>query len=213
MAIKSKSVEKNDKKESIFKNIGKDFTTIAIVLIPIAIGINQVGRLISTALGLPIFLDTIGTIFAAMLAGPWVAGAAGFLTNVVTAIAYGRPTSVFFGLVQLGLGLVAGYCTYKGWFKIWWHVPIIGVVLAATATLITSPISVLVMGGISGTGIDLVFAFFQATGAKFWTSIIASRFLTDLLDKAIIATYLPWLTIKGLPEKYVKLFRYAKLIK
>lgn len=213
MASKKSKSKPAEKKESLWKNITTDFTTIAIVIIPIAIGINQVGRLISTALSLPIFLDTIGTIFAAMLTGPWVAGVAGFLTNVVTAIAYGRPTSVFFGLVQLGLGLVAGYFTYKGWFKIWWHVPLLGIILAATATLITAPISVYVMGGVSGTGIDLVFAFFQAAGAKFWTSIIASRFLTDLLDKAIIATYLPWLTIKNLPEKYAKLFKYAKMIR
>ncbi|MDD5499341.1 MAG: hypothetical protein PHT91_00510 [Candidatus Nanoarchaeia archaeon] len=81
-----------------------EFSTTALVLIPICIGINQIGRLISTALQLPIYLDTIGTVFMAMLAGPWVAGVGGFLTNVVTAIAYGRPTSVFFGIVQLAVG-------------------------------------------------------------------------------------------------------------
>src|SRR3989339_1505787 len=96
------------KKKSFGAKIKSEFTTTAIVMIPIAIAINQVGRLISTSLGLPLFLDTIGTIFTAMLCGPWVAGVGGFLTNVVTAIIYGRPTSVFFGIVQLMIGLIAG---------------------------------------------------------------------------------------------------------
>ena len=147
------------KKMSFSDKIRAEFTTIAIVMIPIAIGINQAGRLIHEALGLPIWLDTIGTIFTAMLCGPWVAGIGGFLTNVVTAIAYGRATSVFFGLVQLGLGLVAGLLVYKGWFKVWWKVPLSGVILAITAALISAPIVVIVRGGVSGSGIDAVFAF------------------------------------------------------
>jgi energy-coupling factor transport system substrate-specific component len=98
MARKTKKKTVKVKKTGFWAKVKAEFTTTAIVLIPIAIGINQVGRLISTALGLPIFLDTIGTVFMAMLAGPWVASVGGFLTNVVTAIAYGRATSVFFGV-------------------------------------------------------------------------------------------------------------------
>lgn len=195
------------------EKIKAEFTTTAIVMIPIAIGINQAGRLIHEALGLPIWLDTIGTLFTAMLLGPWVAGVGGFFTNIVTAIAYGRATSAFFGLVQLGIGLLAGFFTYKGWFKKWWQVPLAGVVIAVTAALISSPIVVLVRGGVSGQGVDLVFGFFLATGAKFWQSIIASRFLTELADKALISTYVAWIAVKRLPERYARMFKYAKHIR
>lgn len=200
-------------KKSLLENITKDFTTIAWVMIPIAIGINQVGRLIHEVLALPVWLDTIGTMFTAMLCGPWVAAIGGFLTNVVTAIAYGRATSVFFGLVQLGIGLAAGYATYKGWLKKWWHVPIVGVGLALIATLISAPTVVFVRGGVSGQGVDAVYAFFLATGQGLWESIFASRFLVDLLDKALISIYIAWLAVRSLPERYGKLFNYAKYVR
>ncbi len=200
-------------KQDWITRIKAEFTTIAIVMIPIAIGINQAGRLIHEALGLPVWLDTIGTIFTAMLCGPWVAGVGGFFTNVVTAIAYGRATSVFFGLVQLGIGFLAGFFAWKGWWKKWWKVPLCGIALAATAALISAPIVVTVRGGVSGQGIDLVFAFFLATGQNFWTAIFASRFLIEILDKGIISTYIPWAAVKRLPEKYARMFKYTKKVR
>jgi len=199
-------------KKGWIDKIMADFTTVAWVIIPIAIGINQAGRLIHEALGLPVWLDTIGTMFTAMLCGPWVAAIGGFLTNVVTAIAYGRATSVFFGIVQLGIGLIIGYCTIKGWLKKWWHVPIVGLVTTVVATLISSVIVVLVRGGVSGQGVDLIFAFFLASGQGFWESIFASRFITELLDKAVISIYIAWIAVKNLPKKYTKLFNYVKNI-
>ena len=45
------------------------FTTTAWVLIPVAIGINLIGRFFTQTLNLPLFLDTIGTTMAAFLAG------------------------------------------------------------------------------------------------------------------------------------------------
>jgi energy-coupling factor transport system substrate-specific component len=204
--------KKEKSKSSFMEKLKKEFSTTALVLIPIAIGINQIGRLISTALGLPIYLDTIGTVFMAMLSGPWVAGIGGFLTNVVTAIIYGRPTSVFFGIVQLIVGLLAGLFVYKGWFKKAWKVPILGAVLAVLAALVSSVITVLVRGGVAGTGVDAVVAVFLASGQGFWTSIISARILTEMVDK-IIAVFVPWISIKRLPEKYARLFKYTNKIR
>ncbi len=212
MARKTKKKTVKVKKTGFWAKVKAEFTTTAIVLIPIAIGINQVGRLISTALGLPIFLDTIGTVFMAMLAGPWVASVGGFLTNVVTAIAYGRATSVFFGVVQLGVGLIAGLFVYKGWLKKLWSVFTTGALIAVMASLISAFMVVVVRGGVSGTGVDAVVAFFLASGSGFWTSIISARIITEMIDK-IIAVFVPWLSIKRLPEKYARLFKYTSKIR
>ena len=181
-------------------------------MIPIAIGINQAGRLIREALGLPVYLDTIGTIFTAMLCGPWVAAIGGFLTNVVTAIAYGRATSVFFGIVQLIVGLLAGLFVYKGWFKKLWSLLSGGVVIAILSALTSSVIVVLVRGGVSGSGVDAVVAFFLASGSGFWESIISARIIVEMIDK-LIAVFIPWISIKRLPERYARLFKYAKKIR
>ncbi|MDD5417907.1 MAG: ECF transporter S component [Candidatus Nanoarchaeia archaeon] len=216
MAKKKKAKEmpkKAAKKAGFGQKLKSEFTTIAIVMIPIAIAINQVGRLIHEALALPVYLDTIGTLFTAMLCGPWVAGIGGFLTNVVTAIAYGRATSVFFGTVQLGIGLLTGFVVYKGWLKKWWQVPIMGTANALVAALISAPIVGIVSGGVSGQGQDVVFAFFLAAGERFWNALFASRFLVELLDKAVISIFIPWMAVKRLPDRYAKLFKYAHKVR
>ncbi|MDD4352839.1 MAG: ECF transporter S component [Candidatus Nanoarchaeia archaeon] len=200
------------KNSSFMDKLKSEFTTTALVLIPIGIAINQIGRLISTALALPVFLDTIGTVFMAMLAGPWVAGIGGFLTNVVTAIAYGRPTSVFFGTVQLFIGLVVGFFVWKGWLKKPLPVLGTGVLLAVTAAFVSSLISTLVAGGVSGSGVDVLVAVFLAAGQKYWTSMVGARIITESIDK-IIAVFVPWLSIKRLPEKYARLFKYTNKIR
>ena len=207
-----KSSKAKTKNKSIIERIKSEFTTVAIVMIPIAIGINQAGRLIHQALGLPVWLDTIGTIFTAMLCGPWVAAIGGFLTNVVTAIAYGRATSVFFGIVQLMVGLIAGLMVYKGWAKKLWSVLTGGVVIAIIAALTSSIIVVFVRGGVSGSGVDAVVAFFLASGTGFWESIVSARIIVEIIDK-LIAVFIPWISIKRLPDKYARLFKYAKKIR
>ena len=199
-------------KSNFLDKLKNEFSTTALVLIPIGIAINQIGRLISTTLALPVFLDTIGTVFMAMLAGPWVAGIGGFLTNVVTAIAYGRPNSIFFGTVQLFIGLLVGWFVYKGWLKKPLPVLGTGILLAVSAAFVSAVISTLVAGGVSGSGVDLVVAVFLAAGSKYWTSMVGARILTESIDK-IIAVFIPWLSVKRLPEKYSRLFKYANKIR
>lgn len=60
---------------------------LALLVIPVSVAVNFVGGQLASILKLPMYLDTIGTVFAAMLCGPWVGAVAGGLTNVVTGIA------------------------------------------------------------------------------------------------------------------------------
>ncbi len=51
--------------------IKADFTTLTVALIPVAIVINiVVGQIVQSVLKLPIYLDSIGTVLVAVLAGP-----------------------------------------------------------------------------------------------------------------------------------------------
>jgi energy-coupling factor transport system substrate-specific component len=64
-------------KRGFFSRIVSDFTTRACVLILAGVGISVVGETLVTVLRLSIFLDTIGTILVALLAGPWVGALTG----------------------------------------------------------------------------------------------------------------------------------------
>src|SRR5215204_1565546 len=88
-----------------FSRIAADFTTRAWVLIPIGVGINFVGGTLVTVLKLPIFLDTIGTILVALLAGPWVAALTGLITNLVLGVA--DPTLIAYVPVNVAIGQIA----------------------------------------------------------------------------------------------------------
>ncbi len=60
-----------------------NFTTAALVLIPAAIGINYLGKLFAGLLKLPLWLDSIGTVLASMLAGPIIGAIAGIVNNII----------------------------------------------------------------------------------------------------------------------------------
>ena len=74
----------NNKKQKLtfVQGLKAQFSTKSLVLIPIAVGINLIGGTLASTLKLPLFLDMIGTILSAALAGPWVAALVGFLTNI-----------------------------------------------------------------------------------------------------------------------------------
>lgn len=96
--------------------IKAQFSTKSLVLIPIAVGINLIGGTLASALKLPLFLDMIGTIISAALAGPWVAALVGLLTNVFLALV-SNPVYLPYSLVSIGCGLVTGYMIRGGMFK------------------------------------------------------------------------------------------------
>ena len=121
----------NEKKFSI----KDDFALLSLLLIPIAVAINFTGGQLASLLKLPLYLDTIGTIFVAMLCGPWVGGLAGLVTNLVLGIS--NPIFIPFAIVNVTVVLVTGFLARADMFSIWWKW-IISMVLMALASIITA---------------------------------------------------------------------------
>lgn len=59
------------------------FSSRSLVLIVICVAINMIAGQMISMLKLPLFLDSIGTVLCAVLAGPWVALFTGLVTNVL----------------------------------------------------------------------------------------------------------------------------------
>jgi hypothetical protein len=100
--------------------ISSQFTTRVIVLIPVAIAINIVlGYTIQTVLKLPIYLDSIGTIFVGVLAGPLAGALTGVLTNLIWQYApvIGGGTIGPFAITAGVIGLLAGLWGYLGVYR------------------------------------------------------------------------------------------------
>ncbi len=179
-------------------SIKKDFTLLALLLIPIAVAINFAGGQLASLLKLPLYLDTIGTIFVAMLCGPWVGGLAGLITNLVLGIA--NPIYIPFAIVNVAVGLVTGYLARKGMFANWWKW-IISMVIMALASIITAaPIVVLMFGGITSSGTSLITATLMATGAGIWGAVISTELVFTVLDR-IISFGITYLILRVVPER------------
>ena len=106
-----------------FDSIARQFDTRTIVLIPVAIAINIVlGQTVGTALKLPVYLDSIGTILVGVLAGPIAGAATGLLSNLawtflLAGTPFGSPYAWPFAIVAIEIGLLAGLFGYAGVFR------------------------------------------------------------------------------------------------
>jgi hypothetical protein len=98
------------------------FDTRTIVLIPIAIAINIVlGQTVGSALKVPIYLDSIGTILVGVLAGPIPGLVTGLLANLIWTYVLPAPLqspyAAPFAIVAAEIGFVSGVFGQLGWFR------------------------------------------------------------------------------------------------
>ncbi len=104
-------------------SIARQFSTRTIVLMAFAIPLNIVlGQTVGTALKLPVYLDSIGTILVGVLAGPIAGAATGILSNVawtfvLSGTPFGSPFAWPFAIVAAEIGFMAGLFGYAGVFR------------------------------------------------------------------------------------------------
>lgn len=190
------------------EQLKKDFNTISLVMIPVAIAINiAVGQLVY-ALRIPLYLDSIGTIFVGAVAGPWVGALTGLLSNLVWGISGLNPAYTAYAPVGMVIGLMAGLFSQWGWFRSWWKVLLAGIITGVVAALLSAPITAYVYGGVTGSGTDVITAVFRNFGLGIVPSAFAQGVSSDPLDKAI-SFLLVWLIISGLPARFLDRFSRA----
>ena len=190
------------------ERLKKDFSTMTLVLIPVAIAINVVIGEIVVLLKLPVYLDSIGTVLVGVLAGPWAGALTGTLSNIIWGLII-DPNAFPWFPVALCIGLVAGICAGLGLFKSWWKVVITGFLISLAAAIVSTTIAVLLYGGITDSGSSFITAYLLATGRGLVESVLSTNFLVDPVDK-IATSLLAWGIIKGLSARYLSRFPRAE---
>ncbi len=191
------------------ERLKRDFNTISLVMIPVAIAINIAIGTIVKALGLPIYLDSIGTVFAGAVAGPWVGALTGALTNIVWGLSGINPEYLPYWPVALIIGLLAGIFSRFGWFRTWWKVIIAGAITGLVAALASGPITTFVLGGVTGSGTDVITAVFRNAGWGLLPSTLAQGAVSDPFDKAL-SFFIVWGVIRALPLRFLDRFSRAE---
>lgn len=176
---------------------------MAVLLMPVAVAINIVGGQLVNLLKLPVYLDTIGTILIAAIAGPWVGAVTGILSNAVNAIF--APNLFPYAFVSLCIALVVGFMAKKGAFTGIGKTILTALVVVAVAMISSLPITLYVFGGVSGGGSTLVTTALLAMGQDLISSVLGASFITEISDK-ILSCLVVFFIIKGMSHRYLSKF-------
>lgn len=170
-----------------------------ICIVAFAICINLVGGQIALFLKLPIYLDSIGTVFIAAVLGPFY----GMIPNVISGILMGITVdiySLYYAPVGIILGLVTGLVYKKYQPKKWW-ILLAAVVITLPSTIVSSCITAFLFGGITSSGSSLIVQLLSRTPLGMVGSCFVVQFLTDYLDR-VICLYVVAVLTKTL-HKYI----------
>jgi energy-coupling factor transport system substrate-specific component len=195
---------------SLKVQLKKDFSTLTLALMAVAIVLNIVLGQVVSLLKLPIFLDSIGTVLVGLLAGPWAGGLTGLLTNLIWGL-ISDPVTAAFAPVNMIIGIVAGLCAKYGLFKKWWQAIISGAIITLALSIIAIPIRVYMFGGVTGSGADFITAYLLATGRDLFSAVIITVITDNLIDKVVTAL-LAWGIVKGLPRRFTARFPRASAV-
>jgi energy-coupling factor transport system substrate-specific component len=167
----------------------------------ICIALNIVLGIVTSSFKLPLYLDTIGTIFIAVYFGPWYGAAVGALTNIITGIIF-NPKDIPFFIVSVAVGLIVGFVARKYKFNLITAI-VTGLILSVVCPLIGTPIGIWVYGGLTGTGTDFLFIWLKESGNNIFVASFIAKISSNLLDK-IGSCILVWALVKGMPRQFNK---------
>lgn len=178
-----------------------------IILVAVCVLLNNLGARLNGLVGLPFFIDNIGTILAALLGGYIPCITVGFFSNILNAV-IASPDSIYYCVISVFIAAAAAMFAHK--IR---HVRIPYVILA----IITFAFIGGVVGGMltwliygmdfgEGVAVNMAAAIDRVVPIGYLPSNLISCFIIDLADKAIV-TVIALIIYKLLP---IKLINYLK---
>ncbi len=161
--------------------------------------INRLGSMLATALGLPLFLDCLGTVLVASLGGFIPGIVVGYVINVINGL--GDGASAYYGVLSVMIAVASVVMAERGWFRKPWGC--VGAVLIFTfiGGALGSVLTWFLYGMGFGEGISapLAHRLFDSGFGSVFISQLTADVLIDLLDKTIIVA-LAALILHLIPE-------------
>ena len=173
-------------------------------MIPVALVLNIVVGQIIGSVGIPLYLDSTGTVLVAALAGPWAGIATGVLSSLVWSAF--NPSVLPFAAMSAAVGGLAGVAIKHGALKNIATVLLSGAVIGIVVGMLAAPVAAFVYGGTAGVGTGAVVSLLREMGHSLLQSVTLQSFISDPLDKALVML-LVWLVLKSLPKRTLAAFR------
>ena len=149
--------------------------------------LNMAGAYLALLFRLPVYLDSLGTVLAGALMGPWYGLAAGLGSGILTGIT-SDIYALYFAPVGMITGVMSGLLHRAGLMK-GWKMAAGVVLLTLPGTLVSSCISAFLFGGVTSSGSSLLVQILHHMGWNLTASVFAVQILTDLADRLISAVF------------------------
>ncbi len=151
-------------------------------LIPAAVAINLVIGRIVNELSLPVYLDTLGTMLVAVLAGLPGGLLVGTISQLLSGMLSGYQWLAFTPLQWL-VALLAVAAARSGGFRGSWRTACWGIGAGLVCGAVSSVISYLLFRGVTAGGVTAVSTLLRSLGAPLSVAVTAASLATDVLDK------------------------------
>ena len=175
-------------------------------LIGIALNLllNQLARLT----GLPLYLDSVGTVLIAVVGGYLPGMLAGFLSNVLLWLLNGDGTTVYYGVVSVLIAALAAHLSRRDWFRSFGKslcsVPLLALIGGGLGSLLTFALYQLSFG--EELSADLAHFFYDNGLHSVFCAQLLSDFLLDLADKFLVVL-LVFLLLRLIPDAWQRRLR------
>jgi energy-coupling factor transport system substrate-specific component len=176
-------------------------------LIPAAVAINLVIGRVVAELALPVYLDTLGTMLVAILAGLPGGLLVGTISQLLAGMLSGYQWLAFVPIQWL-IALLAAGAARSGGFAGPWRSGLWGAACGLACGAASAVISYLLFKGVTAGGVTAVGTLLRSLGAPLPVAVTAASVSTDLLDKTI-AFLVVGALLRALPRRILGRFPLA----
>ena len=198
--------QKNMRKAVKKKNVS------AVLLCLAGIAINFLGVRIVAALGLPLYLDCVGTILVSAVGGYIPGIVVGFFSNILNGLS--DSISLYYSLTSVLIAIFAAWFARCGCFRRF--APALGAVLGFSVLggCVGSVLTWCLYGGGIGEGFSSQLARTIYAGGVFgeFFSQLSADFLYDILDKTI-EVVLAAVILRFLPASFTNQFSFSRSLR
>ena len=162
---------------------------------------------IASELSLPVYIDTLGTLLVAILAGLGGGLLVGTVAQVLSGMLRGYVWLAFTPIQWL-IALLAAVAASRRGFRSVWSSAAWGVACGVVCGAASSVISYSLYGGVTASGVTAVGALLRSAGLSLPVAVTIASLSTDILDKTISFVVIGVL-LRSLPNRIVARFPLA----
>ncbi len=179
-----------------------------VLLVAFGVAINVILSYVVTISGFPVYLDTIGTMLAAILGGVFPGVMTGVISNVL--FTPFNQYAVYYAVLNAVIGLIVAVCNYKGMLKKFSGMVLVIIGSGIVGGVMGGLIQLLVLGKPQYSEMEIYAAnLAEKVGLSKVFVFVLMDFGLNILDKAVCA-FAAWLIYKLIPEKVKNDFMLAK---